>query len=271
MIALRTTRLTAPLRAILFDLGDTLIDFEPMDTRGVFRAAARHTYDFLRNRGFEPPPFETYCRRQFQAVRWAYFWAKLRRREFNSFGILRSFCDSVGASLSEVDLHELAWLWYSPLVEHSGVEEGLADTLATLRARGYRLGLVSNTFVDGAIHDRHLALHGLLEFFPVRVYSSAVGYRKPDPRIFRTALDRLNATANEAMFVGDLVKTDIVGAKRAGMVTVLKLPWGGSRAGRVADFVIRQVSDLPDVLLRLNPVGAMADGDSGYSTPALAD
>jgi putative hydrolase of the HAD superfamily len=262
---------TAPLRAILFDLGDTLIDFEPMDTRGVFREAARQTYDFLRNRGFEPPPFETYCRRQFQAVRWAYFWAKLRRREFNSLQILRSFCDSVGASLSDADLHELAWLWYAPLVEHSGVEEGLADTLATLRDRGYRLGLVSNTFVDGAIHDRHLALHGLLDFFPVRVYSSAVGYRKPDPRIFRTALDRLNVTASEAMFVGDLVKTDIVGARRAGMVTVLKLPWGGARAGRVADFVIRQVSDLPDVLTKFDRTGTSEDGDSPLTTPAFAE
>ena len=259
--------MTAALRAILFDLGDTLIDFEPMDTRGVFRAAARQTYDFLRARGIEPPPFEAYCRRQFQAVRWAYFWAKLRRRDFNSLQILRSFCsDFVGASLCDADLHQLAWLWYAPLVEHSGVEEGVADTLSTLRRRGYRLGLVSNTFVDGAIHDRHLALHGLLEFFPVRVYSSAVGYRKPDPRIFRTALERLNVAAGEAMFVGDLVKTDIVGARRAGMVTVLKQPWGGARAGRVADFVIRQVAELPDVVAKLDSSGR----DNGVPAPAFA-
>src|SRR5437588_7868008 len=67
------------LRAILFDLGDTLIDFEPMDTRAVFREAAAATYQYLRKRGHALPPFDHYCRRQFRSVRWSYFWAKLRR------------------------------------------------------------------------------------------------------------------------------------------------------------------------------------------------
>src|SRR5438445_7706319 len=79
------------VRAILFDLGDTLIDFEPMDTRAVFRQAADLTYKFLADRGHSLPSFQAYCRRQFRAVRWAYLWAKLRRREFNSLRLLASF------------------------------------------------------------------------------------------------------------------------------------------------------------------------------------
>jgi FMN phosphatase YigB (HAD superfamily) len=58
---------------------------------------------------------------------------------------------------------------------------------------------------------------------------------------------------HEAMFVGDLVKTDIVGARRAGMRTVLKQPWGTARRHGLADHVIRQVSDLPDVLAKIDP------------------
>src|SRR5260221_9025991 len=107
------------LRAILFDLGDTLIDFEPMDTRAVFRAAAASTYQFLARRGHVLPQFDTYCRRQFRAVRWAYFWAKFRRREFNSLELLRTFCTSIGAPADDETLLELAWLWLSRLIGDS--------------------------------------------------------------------------------------------------------------------------------------------------------
>src|SRR5437660_5769375 len=103
------------LRAILFDLGDTLIDFEPMDTRAVFRDGANRTYSLLTGRGHTLPPFERFCREQFRAVRWAYFWAKFRRREFNSLDLLRSFCAKMGAAVDEATLLELAWLWYSPI------------------------------------------------------------------------------------------------------------------------------------------------------------
>jgi HAD superfamily hydrolase (TIGR01549 family) len=237
-------------RAILFDLGDTLIDFQPMDMRAIFRSAARQTYDFLLARGCKPPPFVAYCRVLFRKVRWAYFWAKVRRRDFNSLDILRRYCDSIDAGLSEQELLELAWIWYSPLVQHSSVEEGLVETLAGLRQRGYKFGLISNTFVDGATHDRHLAMVGLLEFFPVRIYSSAVGYRKPQRRIFMDALEQLEVEAGDAFFVGDLVKNDIVGARRVGMTTVLKQPWGNSRSGRLADFVIRRISEIEILLAK---------------------
>ena len=236
------------LRAILFDLGDTLIDFEPMDTRAVFRAGAISSYEFFQQRGIFLPPFKSYCSNQFRAVRWAYLMAKLRRREFNGLHLLRSFCTSLGAHLDEPTLLDLAWLWYAPLTGHSSIEPDLAATLSHLRRNGLKLGLVSNTFVAGAIHDRHLHELGLLDLLPIRVYSSDVGFRKPDRRIFQAALDRLGVLASETLFVGDLVKTDIVGARRLGMTTALKQPWGISRSHRLADFVIRQVSDLPDVL-----------------------
>ena len=240
-------------RAILFDLGDTLIDFEPMDTRAVFRTGAANTYAFLQGRGHSLPPFDNYCKRQFRAVRWAYFMAKLRRREFNGVQLLQSFCASIGVNLDQPSLMELAWLWYEPLTNHSGVEQDLSATLAELSRAGFKLGLVSNTFVAGSIHDRHLELHGLLESLPVRVYSSDVGFRKPDRRIFQMALDQLDVPAAETLFVGDLVKTDIVGARRLGMKTALKQPWGSSRSHRMADFVIRKLSDLPEILGRFAP------------------
>jgi HAD superfamily hydrolase (TIGR01549 family) len=240
------------LKAILFDLGDTLLDFEPMDTRALFRRAARLTYDDLAAKGHATPEFERYTRSYYRSVKWAYLWAKLSRKEFNSLDLLRKFHRKMRLPESDEILRELSWLWYAPVMQHTRVEEDLKPTLAAMRDAGLRLGVISNTFVPGFVHDRHLELTGLLEFFPVRVYSSAVGYRKPDRRIFEAALARLNIPAAQTLFVGDLVKTDIIGARRAGMKTALKQPFANLRPHRLADYVVRKIADLTQLLPALS-------------------
>jgi putative hydrolase of the HAD superfamily len=245
------------LRAVIFDLGDTLLDFEPMDTRALFRAAARLTYDNLAARGAAMPDFERYTRVYFRGVKWSYLWAKLRRREFNSLDLLGKFHRRMGLPTGDELLREMAWLWYEPVMAHTRVEENLGPTLAGIRDAGLRLGVISNTFVPGFVHDRHLEIAGLLEFLPVRIYSSEVGYRKPDRRIFEAALSRLGVTAGETLFVGDLIKTDIIGARRMGMRTALKQPFANLRPHRIADHVVRRIADLIDLLPALSARGPL--------------
>ena len=109
--------------------------------------------------------------------------------------------------------------------DHSGVEEDLSATLANLGRSGFKLGLVSNTFVDGSIHDRHLDLDGLLGSIPVRVYSSEVGFASRIRRIFQWWLDRPCGRARRDVRWGP-GEDEIVGARRLGMKTALKQPLG---------------------------------------------
>lgn len=244
------------LEAILFDLGDTLLDFEPMDTRAVFRGAASNTYAYLQTKGCALPPLDKYFKAQVSAVKWAYFWSKLRGREFNCLHLLRSFCQRRGFPTDETTLHELAWMWYEPVVQHSSIEHDLIPTLSSLRDSGLKFALVSNTFIPGTVLDRHLRLAGLLDFFPIRFYSSEVGYRKPHPRIFEMALRAVGVAPRNAIFVGDLVKTDIIGARGVGMRTVLRRPFGTVQDHRVADVVIRRIAELPQILTQHAPAPA---------------
>ncbi len=241
------------LRAILFDLGDTLIDFSPMDTRAVFRRAAEQTYHHLAGKSLKLPSLRDYTRGQLRALRWGYLRAKITGREFNSLDRLRDFCESQSLRLSVSELNDLAWNWYQPITEHSSVEAEAPALLAGLVARGLKMAVISNTFVPGSAMDRHLEMFSLLDFFPVRIYSSEVGVRKPARRIFELALSQLGVRGNESMFVGDLVKTDIGGARRAGMVTVLKQPWGTHRARRHADHIIHRLADLAPIIDRIQP------------------
>lgn len=232
------------LQAILFDLGDTLLDFEPMHMRSVFRGAAMETYSFLRERGCRLPRFEKYWRRHLWSVQWAYCLSRIRRREFNCMDLLRRFARQSGLQHDELSLMNLAWLWYLPIVNRASIDPDLVPTLRRLRDAGLKLGLVSNTFIPGSVLDRHLKVAGIFDFFPVRVYSSEVGYRKPHPRIFEIALDEIGSSPRHTMFVGDMVKTDIVGARRMGMTTVLRQARGTIRKHDLADHVVRRVADI---------------------------
>jgi putative hydrolase of the HAD superfamily len=68
-----------------------------------------------------------------------------------------------------------------------------------------------------------LERQGLVERVDAVVLSSAVGKRKPHPAIFERALDEVGVEPNEAVFVGDRLDTDVLGASRAGMTTVQAL------------------------------------------------
>lgn len=238
-----------PLQGILFDLGDTVLDFGPVDTLDLFEAGARLTYEYLHRLEQPLPHFGIYHKRQFRAIRWAYAKSRLTNREFNALELLGTLGEKMGHRLTPEQSEELAWLWYQPLYRQATLEPGLVDVLRRLRDRGLQLAIVSNTFIPGSALDRHLREVELLEFFPVRVYSCDVRYRKPHGRIFRHALDALGLRAEEVMFVGDSLPADIRGAHRQGMVAVLKDPTGRRRHRRIEpDYRIRSLAELPAIV-----------------------
>jgi putative hydrolase of the HAD superfamily len=95
--------------------------------------------------------------------------------------------------------------------------------LEALRADGLRLGIVSNAFDPPQLLHADLARMGVAERVDVAVFSSEVGRRKPDPTIFRAALDRLGVAPEEALHVGDRLYEDVRGAAGVGMRTVQAL------------------------------------------------
>lgn len=243
--------MTQRIRGILFDLGDTLLDFGEIDAVELFTAGARRAYVYLQELDQPLPDFRAYLRRQLWAVRWNYFKSHVTGREFNSLELIGRIGRRFGQQLTREQLLELAWLWYEPLSEMATMEEGLPEMLAGLRAAGLSLGLVSNTFVPAPVLDRHLCQEGLLEYLPARVYSCDVGYRKPRPAIFAAALRRTGLEAGETMFVGDSPRTDIEGAHRMGMISVLKDPTARYANGQTrATHRIRSILELPEIVGR---------------------
>lgn len=94
---------------------------------------------------------------------------------------------------------------------------GMADTLRALRARGLKLGIVSNGETD--IQTRSITALGLEALVDTVLISESEGLRKPDAAMFRRAADKLGVGTADCLFVGDSPEADILGAHAAGMRT----------------------------------------------------
>jgi putative hydrolase of the HAD superfamily len=101
---------------------------------------------------------------------------------------------------------------------HCQLSAGTLETLAELRRRGMKLGVITNG--PREMQRRKLAVLGLERSFDTVVVSGEEGVRKPDAEIFRRALGRLGVAAHEALFVGDHPVADVEGAHGAGLLAV---------------------------------------------------
>ncbi|HET9326491.1 MAG TPA: HAD family hydrolase [Candidatus Eisenbacteria bacterium] len=129
--------------------------------------------------------------------------------------------------------HEKAnGLWARPM-------EGAREAIDATSELGLRRAVVSNS--DGRA-EWHLRHSGVLDGIEFVVDSHLVGLEKPDPAIFRLALDRLKIPAERALYVGDIRSVDERGSRAAGMHFVLIDP-SGDYAGATPS--IRAIADLP--------------------------
>lgn len=236
-----------PQRAILFDLGDTLVHWDPLDLRAIFSRAAASTYDLWASRQQRMPDFRRYYWHQWFAIHWAHFKQVVLRREFSAVHYLNRVHRKLWLSAPADFLQDVLWEWYRPLAETAYLEPRTHEILEELSSRGHRLAIVSNTFVPGSVLDRHLASLGLLRFFPLRVYSCDTGYRKPSRKIFQHALRGLNVSPDDAVFVGDRWRQDVQGATRAGLKAVWKPP-PQAAPRRSYPWTLGPLTDLPALL-----------------------
>ena len=117
---------------------------------------------------------------------------------------------------------------------------GVRESLESFRERGLRVVVVSNS--NGRLSHLFQRLD-LARWFDVMLDSHDWGVEKPDPRLFRHALEQARATADRTIHVGDLYHVDIVGARAAGLRDAVLLDWADLYRD-VDCFRIRRLGDL---------------------------
>jgi putative hydrolase of the HAD superfamily len=210
------------VRAVIFDLWDTLVEW-PVEPAAALREAIReHT-------GLSEEEFHE---------RWE------SNYRVSQTGTLARFYREVGVPEEWIETHVKARLEFARDALHA--REDVARTLDELRRREIKIGLITMCSEDVPLVWSGTDLAGR---FDVETFSATSGLAKPDREIYLTTAAALGVAPEECFFVGDGANDELAGAARAGMTPVLFAPNGlDVRWPEVREWQGLRVSSIPEVL-----------------------
>ncbi|MEK4967633.1 HAD family hydrolase [Cytobacillus sp. FSL R7-0696] len=124
----------------------------------------------------------------------------------------------------------------------------LLSMLEDLRKSNLILGIITNGY--GQFQMDNIKALGIEKYFKTILVSEWEGIKKPEPQIFKRALEQLNVSANESIFVGDHPENDVKAAQNVGMKGIWKKDsqWENVKA----DIIVDDFADLPLIIKNLN-------------------
>jgi len=235
----------ARLRGALFDYGHTLVYYPQI--KKTHLAAAKNVQKMLRDLGVSVNA----SRIQTLVESFAHRTDNITMNMEEEFKEILRILEV--ENYSQGHLQELIQVHWRPYVHYACVRRGVKKLLEYLKKMGFKLGIVANIWSGGM--NPVLEREGLDRFFDTTVASIDAGFKKPDPKIFRLALDCLELSPKEVIMVGDSPKTDIQGAHNLGIRTV-RLMRGPNRTKPDLvnpDFKIRNLSALASIVHAYSP------------------
>jgi putative hydrolase of the HAD superfamily len=198
------------IKAVLFDMYGTLVDIKTNEhDDGVFDSLSRfleYRRVFISGKEIK----ELY----FDQINQQFARSRERHPEIDAVRAFEHVLREYGGTSDRYLTMITAQLYRSLCREHMRLYNDTFWTLNEFRKR-YRLGIVSDA--QRIFCNPELRTLRLENFFDAIVISSDYGFRKPDPRIFHMALAILDVPASEAVYIGNNYKTDLLGAKAAGL------------------------------------------------------
>lgn len=215
------------MKAILFDLDGTLLD----------RDASVHTfiasqYERLQQH-FEHIPKEKYIKKFIELDNRGYVWKDKVYAE-----LTKEF------EINSISAEALLEDYKTEFRHHCVAFQGLLGVLEELRKCNLKLGMITNGY--GEFQLNNIKALGIENYFDVILISEWEGIKKPDPKIFERALQKLQVEPTVSMFVGDHPLNDVEVAKSLGMISVWKKDntWHEAKA----DFTIEHLSEIPNIV-----------------------
>jgi putative hydrolase of the HAD superfamily len=213
------------LKAVLFDLDQTLIDWDhvgPWENYQLQRMSAIH--DLVHQRMHPLPDIapENLCTVFMGQMDLDWKHGVETLRPPNVVTALAATLRTCGVPEERLDVDAVMEVYFNwPLPEGERAYPDARDVLTELRAHGIELGIITNASHPMVHRDRELEAVGLLDLFPrCRLSAIDVGVLKPHRAIFDHALNILGIRPEEALFIGDNLSADVEGAQGAGIPAV---------------------------------------------------
>jgi putative hydrolase of the HAD superfamily len=232
-----------PIEAVCFDFAGTL--FSDRELRDVHLRQLQFVADAA---GVAPPDDElraAYVRGMGEAAgRFAAQPSYSHRALFG--GAFVAMASALGGEIDDATAQEAVDRQYRATIECAELRPDCLATLSTLREASVHVQIVSN--IDDEQLDPMIQRFGLRDVTDAVTSSEQAASCKPDAAIYRTALDKAGVDAEQALFVGDSLRHDIVGPAAVGMQTAwLATRPGADPSDARPDHVIRSLADVLDI------------------------
>ena len=207
------------LKAITFDFWQTLYadSHANWQSRQAVRVNLCHTY--LVDRGYSCTPAEVA-----DGLDVAYDLTSVRWHQHLGVAVvtcMEAFAETLDLSLDETELSALVSLLGDAFLEAPPLLIPHAKLVLARLSENYPLGIISDSaLTPGSFVRQLMARDGILEFFTAFTFSDETAHTKPEVVQFYSTLKQLNVEPAEAVHIGDIFRTDIVGAKNAGMKAI---------------------------------------------------
>ena len=240
------------LKAILFDMGSTLIEFENYTWDVLGRLSAEKGYRFLREKNLSLPDFEEFSDILYDELVKARAEIEGNLKEMKFERVIFDFFRKLNLSTSDGVCGSFLEVYYKPVTDQLTLIDGAEKVLKHFKQKNLKIGLISNTIFPEKFHLRELKRFGLYPYLDAHFFSSEVGVRKPHPKIFQITLEKLKVAPSETVFVGDRLKEDVGGAQNVGMKGILKYHEGRDYTVPVTpDAQVMELKELPEAVDKL--------------------
>jgi putative hydrolase of the HAD superfamily len=241
------------IQALIFDLGGTLIEYTgpfatwpELETPGLKAA-----YTAIQGNGVVLPGFDRFCTAGFEILPGRWQMATSGQRNLRLQDFLEEVLEACDIQGVHVDLlAKAATLYEKAICAQAFPLDGAEETLALVKKKGYKIGLLSNTMFTGQAHIADLERFSLAGYFDAMLFSADAGKWKPSAEPYLDLLNQLQVAPPNGVFIGDDPANDMVGGKRAGMQTVFvrsSQRFAEPEDGQT-DAVITHLRELPSLL-----------------------
>jgi putative hydrolase of the HAD superfamily len=205
------------IKAITFDFWATLYQSKTIDyTKRLFRL--KEAVEQYSGDTFEPEQFQAAV--SVARETWGQTWRE-EYRTLTASEWLGIMLNELGISLAPAHLFEIKTSLENSVLADLPTPVPEARTVLSDLSASYQLAIISDTgLTPGRVLCKVLEKDNLIDYFAHLTFSDEVGRSKPHPQVFLTTLDALGVRPQEAVHVGDLLRTDIAGAQRVGMRAV---------------------------------------------------
>jgi len=218
------------IKAVLFDLDGTLLNRDES-----IKGFVNHQYERLK-KWVGHIPKDKYITRFIELDKRGYVWKdKVYQQLIQEFDI------------SKMTLEDLLQDYISEFRFNCVPFDNLIQMLEDLKSKNVLLGMITNGY--GQFQMDNIKALGIERYFDVILVSEWEGIKKPDPEIFKKALEKLDVPPEQSIFVGDHPKNDVKAAQSIGMKGIWKkdVQWNYVEA----DFTVNDLMELPLIVKNL--------------------